>query len=246
MYDDVTPEFASWFRGFCDAECCFRVNTTGGLRASITLRYDDASILYEIQSKIGGLICPESKEYMRKQGSNTSDQVRWTINGRQAIDAFNFLETLWNSWDHWLVGLVEGEASFLIEPNGGLRISLSLREDDKPILDEIQSKLGGSVHYESKEYMREQGSNARDSVYWKIGGRNAYKLIPIFEGKMRTKKALDFEIWKAAAEHSLSINEGKPSSLRRPIMLDYKRQLEEARHTGIWDKSLKHESPVSV
>jgi hypothetical protein len=122
----------------------------------------------------------------------------------------------------WLAGFVDGEGCLFIDNRGSVSLRIALRADDLPVLQEIQSRLGvGSVHRSAK------ASGGRYVCYSIHGGPNCLRALEALDGKMQSKKARDFEVWAAAVRASAALP--KQSKLRRPAMLEYRRQLQEAR-----------------
>lgn len=98
------------------------------------------------------------------------------------------------------------------------------------VLLDIQSMLGvGSVKHHSLQPSRNKGMlGANDAVRLRVYGSNCLKVVDTLEGKLRTKKARDFKIWSKAVRTSVALGTGQHPD-RKPMMLQYKRQLEEAR-----------------
>lgn len=232
----IDPEWASWFRGFFDGEGCLWISKDGVCIAELKLRNDDSQVIYEIQDVLGGYLGKVSYAAERAKGRTAQDQLRWRITGSRALDAFRSLEASWQfgSWESWFCGFFEAEGNLSIKLEGCLIAQIGLRKDDEEIITQISSYLGGNVHNDIRTAARSRGAKEQDQIKWQLSGKNALPLVHCLEGKMRTKKKVDFDIWKEALEVSVSINDGKPSPLRRPIMLEYKKKLEDARKAGRW------------
>ena len=102
---------------------------------------------------------------------------------------------------NWLVGLTEGEGSFIIHNKKdtdyySLRFVITLRADDTPVLRRIQTTLGfGSVYYRSLHANNpSHGDIARFVV---DRNEELIKLVKLFDTcEFKTKKKRDYEVWK--------------------------------------------------
>jgi hypothetical protein len=109
---------------------------------------------------------------------------------------------------HYIVGFVDGEGCFCISinkngprlPEVRLIFEIELREDDEPILREIQALLGcGNIYH--LEYARY--ANWRPHVKLKVSNFTdiSQKIIPFFQRyPLQAKKRYDFEKFCLAAE----------------------------------------------
>lgn len=107
------------------------------------------------------------------------------------------------AFGHWLAGFVDGEGCFRIHKAKrttgdtfySCAFTLKLRDDDRPILDEIcvTTNLG------SVRAVRPDG-NARPLAQWVVQNQiDCLALTQLFDVfPLRAKKARDFEIWKLA------------------------------------------------
>lgn len=229
---ELDPDWCAWFRGFVEAEGCFRVNPQGSVCFELVQREDNAQVLFDIQALLGvGSVRHASKQYMRDKGAQDKDQYVFCTKPRNhALVLVAVLEEAFHGNDvDWLAGFCEGEASFTIGKDGCPTFKLGLREDDTQVLLDIQSMLGvGSITHNSAQTARSKGMNARDSTRLSVSGPNCLKVVEVLEGKLHTKKAKDFEIWARAVRASVALGPGRHPD-RKPMMLEYKRQLEEAR-----------------
>ncbi len=109
---------------------------------------------------------------------------------------------------HYIVGFVDGEGCFCISlnkngnrlPEVRLIFEIELREDDEPILREIQASLGCGRIYRL-EY--ERYAKWRPHVKLKVSNFTdiSHKVIPFFQRyPPQAKKRLDFEKFCQAAE----------------------------------------------
>ena len=123
-----------------------------------------------------------------------------------------------DAFGHWLAGFTDGEACFEIKRIQGpqtasyiCRMTIGLRIDDRPILDEIARRTGlGTITISTAQskhgtyYTPGRGDQARWEVSRK---REVAKLAAIYERyPLRAKKRQDFEIWKRAVVIWMTIN----------------------------------------
>lgn len=125
----------------------------------------------------------------------------------------------------WFAGFTDGEGSFQIikrnrrSPcaNYECRFSIQLRDDDRPILDEIRNTLGFGTTRD-KPFYPGATCNARPlAEFYVCAVKDCAKLAMMFETyPLRAKKRHDFEVWKQAVAELT-----KPADCRDPLMLDY-------------------------
>lgn len=108
----------------------------------------------------------------------------------------------------WFVGFVDGEGCFIIRHrkyNNAFhcRLTIRLRDDDLPILLEIQEQLGMGTIYRVSAH---EGS--RPQAMWQVHRiDDVIRLIEIFDRyALRTKKQRDYRVWREAA---LEISKGR-------------------------------------
>lgn len=109
---------------------------------------------------------------------------------------------------HYIVGFVDGEGSFCVSisrkrfrvPEVKLRFEIELREDDEPILIEIQKTLGcGSIYHLDYERYKKW----RPHVKFMIGSQRDIKskVIPFFKKyPLQAKKRKQFEFFCQVVE----------------------------------------------
>lgn len=109
---------------------------------------------------------------------------------------------------HYVTGFVDGEGCFCVSigrkrsriPEVRLYFEIELREDDEPILEEIQKILNcGSIHYLSYERYKKW----RPHVKFKVGSYQEIKgkIIPFFRKyPLQAKKKKQFEFFCKVAE----------------------------------------------
>lgn len=104
-----------------------------------------------------------------------------------------------DAFGHWLAGFVDGEGCFFIwlhgTDNQACILSVALRSDDRPILEEIQRRLGiGGIHDSHKR------GNINPTSQWVVAKQSEVaQLVRLFDRyPLRAKKARDFMIWREA------------------------------------------------
>jgi hypothetical protein len=111
------------------------------------------------------------------------------------------------AWCNWFAGFVDGEGCFSILCSDtkykrfNLMLQISIRIDDKPVIQDILDKLkvGSTMIRDSPAIWR---GCRMAQVRWKISHlRDILNVvIPLFEKyPLRTKKAKEFELWRQAA-----------------------------------------------
>lgn len=111
-----------------------------------------------------------------------------------------------DDFGHWLAGFIDGEGCFTIPSRSnaskgyhgrafGCRMDLGLRQDDRPILDLIQSttKLGKVGMVYAKRY-----TMARWYIGSKEGCRGLVTLLDQYP--LRAKKRRDYDVWRLAVK----------------------------------------------
>jgi hypothetical protein len=104
----------------------------------------------------------------------------------------------------WFAGLVDGEGCFQIkhqENRWWLEMTISLRDDDRPMLENIREHLGFGHLYLHK--IRKPPQNQSKPRYMlRFANKNeVHRLIEIFtHHPLRSKKVTDFKFWAEAFE----------------------------------------------
>lgn len=105
----------------------------------------------------------------------------------------------------WLSGLTDGEGCFFLgvySPRGiqepRAKFAIGLRQDDEPILRQIQSYFGcGSIY--AGNYKRRTTNAKPDYSFRLVRIVDCLQAVRFFDGHpLRSKKANDFIIWKQA------------------------------------------------
>jgi hypothetical protein len=134
-----------------------------------------------------------------------------------------------DAFGHWLAGFIDGEGCFCITYRGPdstnkvCMLSVALRADDRPLLEEIQRQTGVGKIYGSP-------GRGRTKPYARWIVKNQPEVLQVVElltrYPLRGKKAKDFETWKAAVEVWCSGGRGSRSDPTRwPRMEALRQQL---------------------
>jgi hypothetical protein len=112
-------------------------------------------------------------------------------------------------WCSWFTGFLDGEGYFQISPQPKSKtafqicLTITLREDDKYIIEEIKSTLEcGRIYYISYKHERVKGHHACNQWRWTVRDISSIVqiIIPLLDHyPLRTKKAHDYVIWRKAA-----------------------------------------------
>lgn len=146
--------------------------------------------------------CRTCQRAFHGRQSNIAKQERIeranAVNDYEEIDRALDITYVDHDFANWLAGFIDGEGSFLItktkrEMNHTCAMAITLRIDDKDVLDEAHRRLGIGV---IAEYPNRQCPSAR----WTVGSKlDCLKLVAILETHpLRAKKSRDFEVWKRA------------------------------------------------
>lgn len=136
---------------------------------------------------------------------------------------------------HWLAGFIDGEGCFYITRDNQravyrARFSLSLRSDDRPILDEARDRTGlGRVH-------NYKGQNANQVSRWMIQSRaDTEALVALLDRfPLRAKKRNDYAIWREAVFCQRAIRAGRSDNSEVASEMDrLKKELALERQKGI-------------
>ena len=99
---------------------------------------------------------------------------------------------------HWFAGLTDGEGSFWFTADDvrvGFKFNITLRNDDRAILETIQQTLGFGSLYDRPASVKPPWSNPA-TLFQTSSTAQALALEEIFtQFPLRTKKRRDFETW---------------------------------------------------
>ena len=102
-----------------------------------------------------------------------------------------------DSFGHWLAGFTDGEGNFSCITGHGQCFRINLREDDKPILEEMRLRLGcGRIYFLKKtQYDSCRRDQYQFSVACMVDLVNI--IIPFFDKyPLRAKKRFDYLQWR--------------------------------------------------
>lgn len=125
-------------------------------------------------------------------------------------------------WANWFAGFVDGEGCFLFSINEARKsyhigLQIHLRDDDLPLLLEIQERLqmGNISRRKPSIPQLESHPGSRPSAVWSVYRQNdCLRLVHLFEEySLRSKKRRDYEVWGRAVRElckgAASRNEAK-------------------------------------
>lgn len=115
-----------------------------------------------------------------------------------------------DGFGHYMAGFIDGEGSFVIAHAKQVytcRFQLKLRDDDAPILFELQERTGLGVVKPEKNYSRSRGpDNGRPQMTWVLSNKSdCAMLVRLLERyPLRAKKSRDFAVWKLAVRERMT------------------------------------------
>jgi len=100
-----------------------------------------------------------------------------------------------DAFGNWFAGFIDGEGNFQYSGRRGRSFRINLREDDKPILEEIRQTLGcGTLCFLPKS---RYNPNQRDQYQISSMYDHIKVLIPLLEKcPLRAKKKNDYIKWR--------------------------------------------------
>lgn len=112
-----------------------------------------------------------------------------------------------DDFGHWLAGFVDGEGCFHIDgplKRSGKRkggqyscaFQLNMREDDRPILEEIQKRTGLGKIYGRRAQNERHGGAAAWSVFTQAGCVALIALLDRYP--LRSRKLVVYQLWRSA------------------------------------------------
>jgi len=148
----------------------------------------------------------------------------------------------------WFAGISSGEATFYSRmkelPSGNTTVynefKITLRVDDKPLLDTIQRRLGVGMVHRVKAY---GGAKAQASFRVIDKHQQFYVLVPIFdEHQLESKKERDYEVWREIVHISVTSDPTEHAEELAELV----RKLREGREKFINEKSYGIDPEESV
>jgi hypothetical protein len=131
------------------------------------------------------------------------------------------------SFAHWLAGFVDGEGCFTIAydpPGYSCWVSIQLRRDDEPVLQEIRDQTGvGAIRRRGS-----RGSHNPQSTWAVASKKDCLLLVALFDKfPLRAKKRRDYLIWREAVIHWCRVSGRYEGDKRRDWqkMAEYKESL---------------------
>jgi hypothetical protein len=106
------------------------------------------------------------------------------------------------SFGHWIAGLTDGEGCFFLsidKRHTRLRFMISLRMDDRPLLEMVQKTLGFGAVYDSRRIHSTIPNGKPKSTFTCSTARECAAIVELFRRfPLQSKKARDFAIWAEA------------------------------------------------
>lgn len=130
-----------------------------------------------------------------------------------------------DAWGNWFSGFTDGEGCFYIGKRDyktpctsyAYHFHILLREDDKPILEEIHDMLGIGNIYNRPACTRSGFTTQAGTSFQVTAIKECAELVKLFEKyPLKAKKRHDFEVWKQAVTEMQ-----KPVDCRDPDLLEY-------------------------
>ncbi|MES2367454.1 MAG: LAGLIDADG family homing endonuclease, partial [Pseudomonadota bacterium] len=154
---------------------------------------------------------------VKRFGADNAAPARLGKDGRFGRLSGGFMNRKWDAPDvpaiepgfaFWMAGFIDGEGCFSVHKKivnncetYDCQFSMTLRDDDKDIIVEIQRQLGGIGSIAHRPAARD-GSNGKPQVRYCISSqKDCWRLrevLTVFP--LRAKKARDFEIWSQALD----------------------------------------------
>lgn len=156
----------AWLAGLLDADGGFYTSRDQDVSCEITVHEKEHQTLAFLKRHLGGSITPRVKTKAfrwRLHKRHSLERLVHNLNGRfQTQRLHTQFKKVCKMYDippkqsgeltlqtAWLVGFFCGDGSFSINPRAGFQPSAQIAQKEKPVLDKIQTLLGGNVYYDS-------------------------------------------------------------------------------------------------
>lgn len=135
---------------------------------------------------------------------------------------------------HWLAGFIAGEGCFRVHKEKGgtyyaCHFTLKLRDDDRPILDEIAERTG--IGFVKADVVR--SGNSKPCATWTVQSKaECVKLVALLDQfPIRARKRRDYAVWREAVAYWVAQRKGSRWHGPRDwsAMIAYKAAIEDAR-----------------
>jgi DNA modification methylase len=154
---------------------------------------------------------------VKRFGKDGSAPAQFGSDGRFSRLSGGFMNKRWDAppvpvidpaFAHWMAGFIDGEGCFSVhkkQVNGcetfDCQFTLTLRADDRPILEQMRIALGGIGSIAHRPARNKGGKDRDQSRYCISAKRDCQRLRAVLSAfPLRAKKARDFEIWAQALD----------------------------------------------
>lgn len=137
----------------------------------------------------------------------------------------------------WLAGYLEGEGSFIIQPNGQ-GIVVCATSTDLDVLKAIQDKYGGNLYK-----LKKREEHWKDCWRWQLRGKEAYSLCKIIKHLLFSRRREKCLTLIENYQNSYTVKKQKELKLRAEKIKELKQ--EGLTHKAIAEKLNIHRTTVS-